>query len=84
VRGTIVLDVVQCEKLEVPLTTADAPDVAAAVMCERREPVVAIASLSMLRVADLAPGVNTLGTLQVEVRDGLGQTTLRAALGARQ
>jgi hypothetical protein len=63
VRCTIVFDVVQCEKLEVPLTAADAPDVAAAVMCECRESVVAIASLSVLGVADLAPGVDTLGAL---------------------
>jgi hypothetical protein len=53
----VVVHVIQCEKLDVVLTAADAARDSFAVMKQRRQSILAKARLAMLVVTDLAPRV---------------------------
>jgi hypothetical protein len=59
----IIFDVVQTEKLDVPLATTSATNVAAAVMRERRQTILTKPRFAVFRVADSAPGVHALAPL---------------------
>jgi hypothetical protein len=78
--GAVVFNVIEAEKFDVPLATAGATDVAAAVVRECREPVPTKARLAVFGIADPAPGVHAFGPLQIELSDRLGQATLWTTL----
>ena len=73
--GAIVFYVVEAKKFDVPLTTTGATNIAAAVVRECRQTVLAKARLAVFGVADLAPGVHAFGPLQrARFRPSAGRT----------